>query len=76
MKKGVAIMSISKDDLCDSCREIRPLNEYTGKLNSSTLGEDLDNYSKSKSTYRVIWLALKENGGCPDCIALLQRAVL
>jgi len=69
-------MSLSKEDLCPRCREIRPLNEYTGKLNSSTLGEDLDNYSATKSTYRVIWLALRENGGCDKCIALLQRAVL
>jgi len=69
-------MSISKDDLCDSCREIRPLNEYTGTRSSRSLGESLDRCHGNKNQLRAIWVELQDNGGCPNCIALLQRAVL
>ena len=73
-------MRILKEQLCDACRSIRP-RASSGELAPSPIGEMLDGtnaQSEDNFAYKFIvagafLLYLQENGGCPKCIALVER---
>jgi len=74
-------MKISKNDLCDACRDIRPCTKE-GSPSGLTVEELLDSQEYHKpGGYMYIMVNqgilsnLTKGGGCPDCINLLKRAV-
>jgi len=73
-------MRISKYDLCDACREIRPSTK-DGNSSGLTAEELLDSQGYNDPGGYVyimvnqgILLNLTNGGGCPRCISLLKRA--
>jgi hypothetical protein len=76
-QKGIKMRQISKYDLCDSCRKIRPKKD-DGSLNESLewwldspgyKGEPMARVMVNK--VMVLWL--QENSGCNRCINLVQQ---
>ena len=73
-------MKISKYDLCDACRIIRP-GTKDGDTSGLTVEELLDSqeYNHQGGYYYIminqgILSNLTKGGGCPSCIRLLERA--
>ena len=71
-------MLVSKFDLCDSCRAIRPITD-----SDKTIEEIIDsvhpNSLKNPMAVHVIndsiLLYLKKTGGCHNCINLVKQAM-
>ena len=70
-------MKISKYDLCDSCRKIRP------RMDDGSLGPSIEDLLEGPGyahptgytmLNHAILLYLQEDGGCPGCISLAKRA--
>jgi hypothetical protein len=73
-------MSITKYDLCDSCRSLKMGNEKTG----DTFGEFIDKCLVSRGgtftnpmdlmlTFQCIAVNLESNGGCSRCISFFKK---
>ena len=65
-------MSISKNDFCDKCQNIR-VSLGGGRSAGQALDEMYGNPMASMA-YRAMLVDLKNNGGCSNCINLLKNA--
>lgn len=64
-------MKLSKSDLCDKCRKIRPRS--SGAYGDDETIEDLlDSMRQGSKEYSKVLTFLEFNGGCPMCIGLLR----
>ena len=77
---GKTVMKISKDNLCDACRKIRP-GTNAGDASGLTVEELLDSQDYNEQGGYVYIMVnqgilsnLTKGGGCPSCISLLKRA--
>jgi len=70
-------MRITTDQLCSSCRKIHPIMN-DGKPFEYSIGEQLGSKGYTGSGYlfmnNFILHDLRNNGGCPRCIDLLECA--
>ena len=71
---------ISKNELCNNCRKIRPkLNSPSGPKSGVPMEEFLDSKGYNMPNgYEIMnptmLTHLEDNGGCPKCINLVRRA--
>jgi len=72
-------MRISKYDLCNACRKIRP-GTKDGDISGLTVEELLDSRDYNDQGGYVYTMVnqgilsnLTQGGGCPSCISLLKR---
>ena len=66
-------MYISKNDFCPKCRNIR-VSLGGGRPAGQALYEVEGNQMLAFMAYRAMLTDLKNNGGCPKCIGLLENA--
>jgi len=62
-------MKVTKRDLCNSCKSIGNLGEL---LDAAERG---GNPMGAMMAYMAVYQRLKNEGGCSNCIRLLERAV-